>query len=210
MAIFILKNVIISTKLRYFCIVKLQKNDKLMKTLSFMQCLRRMMFSGLLLVCALAANARTTSSEAKKDTTIYDKVEKLAEFRGGQQACYEFLSKNIQYPILCQLFKYGGRVMVQFVVERNGRISHVHALRQFGGKAYPEDRIVTNEEAMQYKTAFPQRSAEVYEGMNLADKLVEEAIRVVKKMPNWKPALDADGNKVRSRMTLPVLFKAQQ
>ena len=43
--------------------------------------------------------------------------------------------------------------------------------------------------------------------MNLADKLIEEAVRVVKKMPRWKPALDAQGKKVRSRMTLPVLFK---
>ena len=168
----------------------------------------RLTFMVSLFFCfCLTGNARTTSSEAKKDTTIYDQVEKIAEFRGGQKACYEFLSKNIQYPILCQLFHYGGRVMVQFVVERNGKLTHIHALRQFGGKAMPEDRIVTNEEAFQYKTAYPQRSAEVYEGLNLADKLVEEAVRVVKKMPNWKPALDAEGNKVRMRMTLPVVFK---
>lgn len=170
-------------------------------------CLRLTFMASLLFCFCLAGNARTTSSEAKKDTTIYDQVEKIAEFRGGQQACYQFLSKNIQYPILCQLFHYGGRVMVQFVVERNGKLTHIHALRQFGGKAMPEDRIVTNEEAFQYKTAYPQRSAEVHEGLNLADKLVEEAVRVVKKMPNWKPALNAEGNKVRMRMTLPVVFK---
>ena len=170
-------------------------------------CLRLTFMASLLFCFCLTGNARTTSSEAKKDTTIYDQVEKIAEFRGGQQACYQFLSKNIQYPILCQLFHYGGRVMVQFVVERNGKLTHIHALRQFGGKAMPEDRIVTNEEAFQYKTAYPQRSAEVHEGLNLADKLVEEAVRVVKKMPNWKPALDAEGNKVRMRMTLPVVFK---
>ena len=170
-------------------------------------CLRLTFMASLLFCFCQAGNARTTSSEAKKDTTIYDQVEKIAEFRGGQQACYQFLSKNIQYPILCQLFHYGGRVMVQFVVERNGKLTHIHALRQFGGKAMPEDRIVTNEEAFQYKTAYPQRSAEVHEGLNLADKLVEEAVRIVKKMPNWKPALDAEGNKVRMRMTLPVVFK---
>ncbi len=170
-------------------------------------CLRLTFMASLLFCFCLVGNARTTSSEAKKDTTIYDQVEKIAEFRGGQQACYQFLSKNIQYPILCQLFHYGGRVMVQFVVERNGKLTHIHALRQFGGKAMPEDRIVTNEEAFQYKTAYPQRSAEVHEGLNLADKLVEEAVRVVKKMPNWKPALDAEGNKVRMRMTLPIVFK---
>lgn len=170
-------------------------------------CLRLTFMASLLFCFCLTGNARTTSSEAKKDTTIYDQVEKIAEFRGGQQACYQFLSKNIQYPILCQLFHYGGRVMVQFVVERNGKLTHIRALRQFGGKAMPEDRIVTNEEAFQYKTAYPQRSAEVHEGLNLADKLVEEAVRVVKKMPNWKPALDAEGNKVRMRMTLPVVFK---
>lgn len=170
-------------------------------------CFRLTCISALLFCCCLAGNARTFGSEAEKDTTVYDQVEKLAEYRGGDKACYEFLSRNIQYPIICQLFKYGGRVMVQFIVESNGKITNVHAVRQFGSKLYPDDRIVTGEEAMQYKTAFPQRSAEVHEGMNLADKLIEEAVRVVKKMPKWKPALDAQGKKVRSRMTLPVLFK---
>ena len=178
-----------------------------MRTSVYTPVFRLVVAASLLFCFCMAGSARTASSESKKDTTIYDQVEKLAEYRGGQQACYEFLSKNIQYPFVCQQFRYGGRVMVQFVVERNGRLTHVHAVRQFGGKTMPEDRIVTEDEAMKYKMAYPQRSTEIHEGLNLADKLVDEAVRVVKKMPSWKPALDAEGNKVRMRMTLPVLFK---
>ncbi|MDP4209570.1 MAG: energy transducer TonB [Bacteroidota bacterium] len=40
---------------------------------------------------------------------------------------------------------------------------------------------------------------------NLCSELNEEALRVVKLMPNWTPAIK-DGQKVRSLVTIPVLF----
>jgi len=34
-----------------------------------------------------------------------------------------------------------------------------------------------------------------------------EAIRVIEAMPNWKPAMDLDGNPVKSIATLPIAFR---
>ena len=38
------------------------------------------------------------------------------------------------------------------------------------------------------------------------DEFDQEAIRVVNKMPNWKPG-EKNGNAVDSKMTLPFMFK---
>jgi len=41
----------------------------------------------------------------------------------------KFLAKNIKYPVAAQQAKIEGRVIVQFVVERDGSISDIHAMR---------------------------------------------------------------------------------
>ena len=167
----------------------------------------------LLIVFAVAGLAKSGNKAevmvAEKDTTIHDTVVQMAEYKGGEKKCFEFLSRNIRYPFVCLEFKYGGRVLVQFVVERNGRLSSVHAVRTLNGKRTPEDRIVTDREALLFKMAYAEHSSEVHEGMNLADLLVDEAVCVVKSMPSWNAARDANGKKVRMRFTLPVFFKPQ-
>ena len=167
------------------------------------------MAASLLLITFAATGHSAETIVAEKDTTIHEVVEKMAEYKGGQQACYEFLGKHLRYPLVCRQFNYGGRVFVQFVVEKNGRLSSVHAVRTLNGKRHPEDRIVTENEALLYKMDNPESSTLVHEGMNLADLLADEAVRAVKSMPSWNPARDADGKKVRMRFTLPVFFKPQ-
>lgn len=47
----------------------------------------------------------------------------------------------------------------------------------------------------------------IVEGKDLGYGLPEEALRLIKKMPVWKPALDIDKKQVRSYVIVPVYFK---
>jgi TonB family protein len=53
----------------------------------------------------------------------------MPEFPGGMQKALEFLGKNIKYPVAAQQAKIEGRVIVQFVVERDGGVSDVKVMR---------------------------------------------------------------------------------
>ncbi|MBD5176042.1 MAG: energy transducer TonB [Bacteroides sp.] len=54
---------------------------------------------------------------------IFVAVEQPAEFPGGQAAMMKWLSNNIRYPEAAQQNGISGRVVVKFVVERDGSVS---------------------------------------------------------------------------------------
>ena len=108
--------------------------------------------------------------EEVDDDRIFDVVEENAQFPGGDTACMKWLQDHIKYPSICQEQGVQGRVIVAFVVNKDGSIVEVKVLRS------PDQH------------------------------LSDEAIRVVKQMPKWKPA--RQGNRsVRSRFNLPVMFR---
>jgi protein TonB len=67
--------------------------------------------------------------EESDDDRIFEVVEENAMFPGGDQACYEWLSKHIKYPAIAQEQGIQGRVFVQFVVNKDGSIVDVKVLR---------------------------------------------------------------------------------
>ena len=108
--------------------------------------------------------------EEVDDDRIFDVVEENAQFPGGDEACIKWLHDHIKYPSICQEQGVQGRVIVAFVVNKDGSIVDVKVLRS------PDQH------------------------------LSDEAVRVVKQMPKWKPA--RQGNRsVRSRFNLPVMFR---
>ncbi len=60
---------------------------------------------------------------------IFVVVEKQPEFPGGNTAMMKFLSDNIKYPIIAQENGIQGRVITNFVVERDGSITDVQVVR---------------------------------------------------------------------------------
>ena len=68
-------------------------------------------------------------TEEPQEKVIFQVVEEMPEFPGGMGEAMKFLAKNIKYPVAAQQAKIEGRVIVQFVVERDGSISDVHTLR---------------------------------------------------------------------------------
>ena len=60
---------------------------------------------------------------------VFDMVEQMPTFPGGQQELMAYLGKNIKYPTIAQENGTQGRVIIQFVVERDGTITDVHVAR---------------------------------------------------------------------------------
>ena len=119
------------------------------------------------------------------------------QYPGGVQELIRFLSNNIKYPVLAEKYGVEGRVLVNFFVETNGTVSGMKVL-----KTEFKDRL-SDKKFSKYSETDKLSMREKAE-----EQLKEEALRVVKKMENWEPALRR-GEKVRVRYTLPISFKLQ-
>ena len=82
------------------------------------------------------------------DTTIYDAVEKMPSFPGGTQALFEYLKENVTYPEECEETCVQGRVIVSFVVERDGCITEAKVVKS----VYPS----LDEEALRVVNGMPK------------------------------------------------------
>lgn len=67
--------------------------------------------------------------EEVKEEKVFEIVEQPPSFPGGESAMYEWLNKNINYPVIAQENNIQGRVTCQFVVGRNGEIEDVRVVR---------------------------------------------------------------------------------
>lgn len=72
-----------------------------------------------------AETATATVSLQQKKNKVYDQPEVLPEFPGGMQKLMEYLRTSVKYPSEAQKKSIQGRVLVQFIVEKNGTISHL-------------------------------------------------------------------------------------
>ena len=67
--------------------------------------------------------------EPEKEEEIFQVVEAMPEFPGGTAELMKWLQKNIKYPSISQENGVQGRVIVQFVVNRDGSIVDPVVLR---------------------------------------------------------------------------------
>ncbi len=64
-----------------------------------------------------------------EENKVFDVVEQMPSFPGGNGALMEYLSKNVKYPVVAQENGVQGRVVVSFVVERDGSITDVKVVK---------------------------------------------------------------------------------
>ena len=142
-----------------------------------------------------AAQPAVEGAAATTDDKVYDTVEQMPSFAGGeyivryrdaqgvvheekrvcppgQSGLFQWLSSNIKYPVVAEENGIQGRVVVSFVVERDGSITDVNVAK------------------------------------SVEPSLDKEAMRVVKTMPKWTPG-KKNGNAVRVKYTMPVTFRLQ-
>jgi TonB family protein len=62
----------------------------------------------------------------------YEELSSYPEYTGGQERMMEFINQNLKYPDEAKKGKIEGKVFVQFIVEKDGRLSNVKVLRGIG------------------------------------------------------------------------------
>jgi TonB family protein len=77
----------------------------------------------------------------KLEERIFQIVETSAEFPGGQSQMMRFVQKNVNYPEMARENDISGRVIVQFVVEKDGSISNVKTVGAVLGFGLEEEAM---------------------------------------------------------------------
>jgi TonB family protein len=119
---------------------------------------------------SLVIPATSILTEEPEPPFVGDIVEDMPEFPGGSQKLFEYLMENTHYPEIAEKNGVQGRVVVTFIVEKDGSIT--------------EAKIVKS----------------------VDQSLDEEAVRVVKSMPKWKPGM-CNGEPSRVKYTVPITFR---
>lgn len=78
----------------------------------------------------VSVNAYSQSDDS--DNAVYKMVEEMAQFPGGQAEMLKFIQENRQYPEAAKANGVHGKVMVTFIVERDGSLSDVKVMRGLG------------------------------------------------------------------------------
>lgn len=153
---------------------------------------------------------RQSNVEAEKvagEDPVYDVVEHMPQFPGGDMKMMEFLMKTLKYPKEAQEKGITGRVVVRFVVEKDGSLSHLEVVKSTvtpgagkgaDGKQQEQPTGADEVTVNAYSNAEPVASP--------SKMLDDEALRVVRLMPKWQPAKHK-GRIVRSRYSIPLTFR---
>ena len=148
-----------------------------------------------LLFCILIAHTITAQNNAAvqfgesshqpivfRDTIpIFDYPVIPAEFPGGSKALLEYIHNNMIYPEDALKDSVQGRVIVQFIVEKNGSISNPKIVSRVTFMMDPADSIKSR-------------------------PFDAEAIRLISTMPRWTPG-KYKGEPCRILYSIPVSFK---
>ena len=82
---------------------------------------------------ATAQNKKVEKAQTHKDTTTDDKVYEVCEqmpiFEGGDAALMKYLTDSVKYPELAKKHGVQGRVVIGFIVEKDGSLTDVKVLR---------------------------------------------------------------------------------
>ncbi len=84
----------------------------------------------VLMMLAFFANAQKKDSS---DSKVYDLVgvEKFPSYPGGDQALVSYIAKKVKYPRKALKANIQGKVIISFVVEKDGTVSDVYARKSF-------------------------------------------------------------------------------
>ena len=77
--------------------------------------------------------------ELKKPEPPNDKVyelfelTKLPEFPGGEKEVFNFIAKELQYPVAAREKHISGTVLLSFLIDKAGRVRSIQIIRDIGG-----------------------------------------------------------------------------
>ena len=77
----------------------------------------------------VVVETKPVQQEKHEPEKIFTSVEQMPQFPGGEAALMKFLSSHINYPPMAAENNVQGRVVVQFVVEKDGKVGEVKVAR---------------------------------------------------------------------------------
>ena len=107
--------------------------------------MKHCLFIALLLcsisICAQETQPQPMVTDSVEEEVIFIEVNPMPEFPGGQKALFDYLKFNTRYPK--QAYRKGieGRVVCQFVVKKDGKISNVKVVRSGGDKSLDREAV---------------------------------------------------------------------
>ena len=131
----------------------------------------------------------------KPEDAYFDMVEQMPQFPGGDAAFNQYMAQHVRYPKVATENGVEGTVTVQFIVEADGRITHVQAVDS------PSDEADANVYAYVPSDKQPSE-AEDDEGRRALREAAEELFRG---MPPFEPGRQS-GKPVRVQMTKKVSY----
>ena len=108
---------------------------------------------------------------------IFEVVEQMPQFPGGQAGLMQYLSSNVKYPALAAENGVHGRVVCTFVVEKDGSTSNVKVAKGV-------DKTLDNE-AVRVIKAMPKWIPGMHNGKNVRTKFT---IPITFRLPEPEPA----------------------
>ncbi len=79
------------------------------------------------------------------NATIFEWVEEMPCFKGGNEAMFSYLSQNITYPEIAKRSQVEGRVIISFIVSIDGNITEAKVIKSIGAGCDEEAlRVVKN------------------------------------------------------------------
>ena len=140
-----------------------------------------------------APTIQPTTAEA--DNEIYDEAEQKPRFPGGDAAFNQYIAHHVRYPKAAAENGVEGSVKVQFIVEADGRITHVQAI----------DSPSEEADAKVYAYGASDKHPSLDEDDEGHRALREAAAELFRGMPPFEPGLQ-NGKPVRVKMTNTVNF----
>ena len=88
--------------------------------------------------------AAAGATEQKEREIVFDVVEHMPEFPGGAEGMMKFLTSTVKYPAVSQKNGVQGRVVVKFVVEKDGSVSSARVVKSVNEELDAEALRVVN------------------------------------------------------------------
>lgn len=145
--------------------------------------------AALLASCTLAC-ARTTDSTSQEKPRIVQ----MPSFQGGDINTFaRWIANRIKYPKKLIDSNIEGRLVMKFVLERDGSITYWE----------------TVETTLNYGPSNSRRAPLMNweKGLSPDSLFTQEVLRVIGQAPLWKPGRNEKGDPVRVSIQMPIRFK---
>ena len=142
------------------------------------------------------------------DDPVFEICEEAPRYKDGEEALMQFIAKNIRYPKEATEHGIQGRVIVQFIVNKDGSCSNFKILTNTahdtsGGPVVTQARKAEIDQQQGIETEYTPEEIRGW-----GKSLETEAIRVLKLAGKWEPGKQR-GKAVRAYFVLPITFRLQ-